>query len=201
MGIPYVIEKTGKEERVYDLYSRLLKDRILFIGEVIEPNMANSVVAQLLFLEANDPNDIYMYINSKGGEVSAGLAIYDTMMYIKPNICTICYGTAASMASVLLAAGTKGKRFALPNSEIMIHQPIGGFHGQVSDIQIQHDNIVSIQKRLYNIYCEHTSKTYEEIERDCNRDNFMTAAEALEYGLIDKILTSKKDITKDIKSE
>jgi ATP-dependent Clp protease protease subunit len=197
MGVPYVIEKSGKEERAYDLYSRLLKDRIVFVGEPIEPNMANSIVAQLLFLEANDPaNDIYMYINSPGGEISAGLSIFDTMMYIKPDISTICYGRAASMGSLLLAAGTKGKRFVLSNSEIMIHQPSGGFQGSVSDIQITHDHIISIQKRLYNIYSEITGKSYEQIKKDCDRDFFMTAKEAVSYGLVDEVLKdSKKNIT------
>ena len=192
-SVPYVIEKSGKEERAYDLYSRLLKDRIIFVGEVIESNMANSIVAQLLFLEASDSvNDIYMYINSPGGEISAGLAIYDTMMYVKPDICTICYGRAASMASILLCAGTKGKRFALSNAEIMIHQPVGGFRGQVSDIQIHHDHIVSIQEKMYNIYCGITGKSFEEIKHDCDRDNFMTAEEAIAYGLIDEIKQTRK---------
>jgi len=196
MGIPYVIEKKGKEERVYDLYSRLLRDRIIFIGEVIESNMANSIVAQLLFLESNDPeSDVYIYVNSPGGEIGAGLAIYDTMNYIKPDISTICYGRAASMASVLLCAGTKGKRYALSSAEIMIHQPVGGFRGQVADIQIHHDHIVSIQTKLYNIYSEITGKPYEQIKNDCDRDFFMTAEEAITYGLVDEILTtSKKDI-------
>lgn len=197
MGIPYVIEKSGKEERAYDLYSRLLKDRIIFVGDVIEPNMANSIVAQLLFLEANDPdNEIYMYINSPGGEINAGLAIFDTMQYIKNDISTLCYGRAASMASVLLCAGKKGKRYILPNAEVMIHQPVGGFRGQVSDIQITHDHIISIQKKLYNIYCEITGKPFEEIKKDCDRDNFMTAEEAISYGLVDEVLKdSKKNIT------
>jgi len=193
MSVPYVIEKDGKKERAYDLYSRLLKDRIVFVGETIESNMANSIVAQLLFLEANDPiNDIYMYINSCGGEISAGLAIYDTMQYIKPDISTICYGRAASMASILLCTGTKGKRFALLNSEIMIHQPVGGFRGQVSDIQIHHDHIISIQENMYNIYCEVTGKSFEEIKNDCDRDNYMTAKEAVEYGLVDEVLLTNK---------
>lgn len=193
MGVPYVIEKTGKEERAYDLYSRLLKDRIVFVGEAIEPNMANSIVAQLLFLEANDPaNDIYMYINSPGGEITAGLSIYDTMMYVKPDVSTICYGRAASMASLLLCAGTKGKRYILPNAEVMIHQPVGGFRGQVSDIQITHDHIVSVQKKLYDIYCEVTGKSFEEIKKDCDRDNFMTAEEAIEYGLVDEMKQKRK---------
>lgn len=200
MGIPYVIEKDGKEERAYDLYSRLLKDRIIFIGEAIEENLANSVVAQLLFLEATDNvSDIYIYINSPGGLITAGLSIYDTMMYVKPDISTICYGSAASMASILLCAGTKGKRYILPNAEVMIHQPLGGFRGQVSDIQIHHDHIVSVQKRLYNIYCEVTGKSFEEIKRDCDRDHYMTAEEAIEYGLVDAISKSRNQKNGDKK--
>jgi len=192
MGVPYVIEKDGKNERAYDLYSRLLKDRIVFIGEEIDERLANSVVAQLLFLEANDPeNDVYIYINSRGGLITAGLSIYDTMMYIKPDICTVCYGMAASMASILLCAGTKGKRYILPNAEVMIHQPLGGFSGQVTDMTIHHDHIISVQKRLYNIYCEVTGKSFEQIKKDCDRDNFMTAEEAIAYGLVDEIKQSR----------
>jgi len=192
MGVPYVIEKDGKNERAYDLYSRLLKDRIVFIGEEIDERLANSVVAQLLFLEANDPeNDVYIYINSRGGLITAGLSIYDTMMYIKPDICTVCYGMAASMASILLCAGTKGKRYILPNAEVMIHQPLGGFSGQVADMTIHHDHIISVQKRLYNIYCEVTGKSFEQIKKDCDRDNFMTAEEAVAYGLVDEIKQSR----------
>jgi len=188
MSIPYVIEKDGKNERVYDLYSRLLKDRVIFIGSKIDDNLANAVVAQLLFLEADDPeNDIYIYINSGGGLVSSGLSIYDTMMYVKNDISTICYGTAASMASILLCAGTKGKRYILPNAEVMIHQPLGGFSGQVSDMTIQHDHIVSTQEKLYNIYCEITGKSFAEIKKDCDRDNYMTAEEAIAYGLVDEV--------------
>lgn len=192
MGVPYVIEKDGKDERAYDLYSRLLKDRIIFIGEEIDERLANSVVAQLLFLEANDPeNDVYIYINSRGGLITAGLSIYDTMMYIKPDICTVCYGMAASMASILLCAGTKGKRYILPNAEVMIHQPLGGFSGQVTDMTIHHDHIISVQKKLYNIYCEVTGKSFEQIKKDCDRDNFMTAEEAIAYGLVDEIKQSR----------
>jgi len=195
MPVPYVIEKDGKQEKFYDLFSRLLRDKIVFIGETIESNMANSVVAQLLFLEANDPEStIRMYINSRGGEITSGLAILDTMNYIKNDVSTLCYGSAASMASLLLAAGTKGKRFILSNAEVMIHQPVGGFRGQVSDIRITHDHIISTQKRLYNIYSEITGKPYEQIKKDCDRDNFMTAEESVEYGLVDEVLkTSKKD--------
>jgi ATP-dependent Clp protease protease subunit len=192
MSIPYVIEKDGKDERVYDLYSRLLKDRVIFVGTVIEEHLANSVVAQLLFLEANDnESDIYMYINSRGGSVTAGMAIYDTMQYVKPDVCTICYGMAASMASVLLCAGAKDKRYILPNAEVMIHQPLGGFEGQVSDMKIRYDHIENTQKRLYNIYCEVTGKDFNTIKADCDRDNYMTAEESIEYGLVDEIKTAR----------
>ncbi|MEA3340244.1 MAG: ATP-dependent Clp protease proteolytic subunit, partial [Chloroflexota bacterium] len=167
-------------------------DRILFIGTDIGEQLANSVVAQLLFLEANDSeSDIYMYINSRGGSVTGGLAIYDTMCYVKPDICTMCYGMAASMASTLLCAGTKGKRFILPNAEVMIHQPLGGFEGQVSDMKIRYDHIENLQKRLYNIYCEMTGKDFETIKADCDRDNFMSAEQAIEYGLVDEIKTAR----------
>jgi ATP-dependent Clp protease protease subunit len=192
MSIPYVIEKDGTDERVYDLYSRLLKDRVIFIGTAINDHVANSVVAQLLFLEANDnESDIYLYINSPGGAVVDGLAIYDTMQYIKPDICTMCYGMAASMASILLCAGTKGKRYILPNAEVMIHQPLGGFSGQVSDMKIRYDHIENLQKRLYNIYCETTGKDFDTIKADCDRDNFLMAEEAIEYGLVDEIKTTR----------
>ena len=188
MSVPYVIEKDGKDERVYDLYSRLLKDRVVFVGTNIEEHLANSVVAQLLFLEANDnESDIYMYINSRGGSVTAGMAIYDTMQYVKPDVCTICYGMAASMASILLCAGAKDKRYILPNAEVMIHQPLGGFEGQVSDMKIRYDHIENLQKRLYNIYCEVTGKDFDTIKADCDRDNFMTAEEAISYGLVDEV--------------
>jgi ATP-dependent Clp protease protease subunit len=190
MSVPYVIEKEGKNEKVYDLYSRLLKDRIIFISEEIDDRMANSVVAQLLFLEVENPElDITLYINSPGGLVTAGLAIYDTMQYIRPDVSTLCFGQAASMASTLLCCGTKGKRFILKSGTVMIHQPIGGFKGQVSDIVIKHDHIVSVQKKLYNIYCEVTGKPFEQIKEDCDRDKYMSAEEAIEYGLVDEILT------------
>lgn len=186
--VPYVIEKDGKDERVYDLYSRLLKDRVVFIGTGINDHVANSVVAQLLFLEANDnESDIYMYINSPGGHVTAGLAIYDTMQYVKPDVCTICYGMAASMASILLCAGAKDKRYILPNAEVMIHQPLGGFEGQVSDMKIRYDHIENLQKRLYNIYCEFTGKSFDEIKEACDRDNYMSAESAIVFGLVDEI--------------
>lgn len=187
--IPYVIEQTGQGERSYDIYSRLLKDRIIFIDREIDDNTASLVVAQLLFLEAEDPEkDINIYINSPGGSVTAGMAIYDTMRYVRPDICTICVGMAASMGAVLLTAGTKGKRFALPNAEIMIHQPLGGAKGQASDIKIQADWMMKTKAKLNRILSECTGKDLDRIEVDTDRDNFMSAAEAAEYGLIDKVL-------------
>ena len=187
--VPYVVEQTGQGERTYDIYSRLLKDRIIFIDEDITEHTASIVVAQLLFLEAQDPEkDINIYINSPGGMVTAGMAIYDTMNFIKPDICTICVGMAASMAAVLLAAGTKGKRYALPNSEIMIHQPLGGFQGQASDIKINADHILGIKNKLNKILSEATGQKLSVIEKDTDRDNYMSAAEAAEYGLIDKVI-------------
>lgn len=187
--IPYVIEQTGQGERSYDIYSRLLKDRIIFIDREIDDNTASLVVAQLLFLEAEDPEkDINIYINSPGGSVTAGMAIYDTMRYVRPDICTICVGMAASMGAVLLTAGTKGKRFALPNAEIMIHQPLGGVKGQASDIKIQADWMMKTKAKLNRILSECTGKELDRIEVDTDRDNFMSAAEAAEYGLVDKVL-------------
>lgn len=187
--VPYVIEQTGQGERSYDIYSRLLKDRIVFIDQPIDDNVASLVVAQLLFLEAEDPTkDINVYINSPGGSVTAGMAIYDTMRYVKPDISTICVGLAASMGAVLLTAGAKGKRFALPNAEIMIHQPLGGTQGQASDIKIQADWMMKTKQKLNNILAECTGNDIEVIERDTDRDNFMSADEAVEYGLIDKVL-------------
>lgn len=191
--IPYVVEQTGNGERSYDIYSRLLKDRIIFIDGEIDESMSSLVVAQLLFLEAEDPdNDINMYINSPGGYVTAGLAIYDTMNYVKPDVSTICVGQAASMAAVLLASGSKGKRFALPNAMIMIHQPLGGAQGQASDIKIQADWMQSTKKRLAKILSKNTGQTIKKIEADTDRDNFMLAYDALDYGLIDKILENKE---------
>ena len=188
MLIPYVIEQTKNGERSYDIYSRLLKDRIIFLSGEINNEMADVAVAQLLFLEAEDPDkDIMLYINSPGGLVTAGMAIYDTMNYIKAPVSTIVIGMAASMAAVLLAAGTKGKRVALPNAEIMIHQPLGGMQGQASDIKIHADHILHTRERLNRILASNTGKPLEIIERDTERDNFMTAAEAAEYGLIDKV--------------
>ncbi|MGQ9843803.1 MAG: ATP-dependent Clp endopeptidase proteolytic subunit ClpP [Spirochaetota bacterium] len=187
--VPIVVEQTARGERAYDIYSRLLKDRIIFIGDAIDDHVASLVIAQLLFLEAEDPDkDIYVYINSPGGIVTSGLAIYDTMQYVKPDVATICLGQAASMASLLLAAGAPGKRSALPNSRIMIHQPMGGFQGQASDIAIHAKEILKIKSKLNEIYAIHTKQPLEKIEKDVDRDYFMDAQEAVEYGLIDKVI-------------
>ncbi len=189
MLIPMVIEQTNRGERAYDIYSRLLKDRIIFIGEPIDDNFANLIIAQLLFLEAEDPEkDINLYVHSPGGMVTAGLAIYDTMQYIKPAIATICVGQAASMGSLLLAAGTKGKRYALPNARIMIHQPSGGFQGQATDISIQAEEIIKIRKRLDEILAKHTGQPVDKIHSDSERDYFMSAEEAQAYGLVDEVI-------------
>lgn len=197
MSIPYVIETKGREERVYDIYSRLLKDRIVFIGFPIEDVMANSVIAQLLFLEADDPErDIFIYLNSPGGVVSAGLAIYDTMQYISCDVATICMGQAASMGAVLLAAGTKGKRSALPNARVMIHQPSGGSQGQASTIEIYTKEILKLKSKINEVLASHTGQSVKKIAKDTDRDYFMTADEALEYGLIDNVLVSKSDLKK-----
>ena len=186
---PIVIENTSYGERSYDIYSRLLKDRIIFLGTEINDNVANAIVAQLLFLEAEDPEeDITMYINSPGGVVTAGMAIYDTMNYIKPDVQTICVGQAASMGAFLLSAGAKGKRFSLENSRIMIHQPLGGTQGQAADIEIHAKEILRLKKKLSEILAENCGKTVEEVYRDTDRDNFMSAEEAVEYGLIDKVI-------------
>jgi ATP-dependent Clp protease protease subunit len=188
--VPIVVEQSSRGERSYDIYSRLLKDRIIFLGSPIDDDVANLVIAQLLFLAAEDPEkDIHLYINSPGGSVTAGLGIYDTMQYIKPDVSTICVGMAASMGSLLLAAGAKGKRYALPNSEVMIHQPLGGVRGQAADIKIHADWILKTKHKLNQIYVERTGQPYEKIERDTDRDFFMSAQEALEYGLIDKVIT------------
>ena len=191
-SIPYVIEQTGRGERAYDIYSRLLKDRIVFLGTEVHDDIANVIVAQLLFLESEDPEkDIHLYINSPGGSVTAGLAIYDTIQYIKSPVSTICVGLAASMSAVLLAGGTKGKRIALPNAEIMIHQPMGGTRGQASDIEIHARNILRTKDRINSILASHTGQNIVKIAADTDRDNFMTADEALTYGLIDKILENR----------
>lgn len=190
--VPYVIEQTSRGERSYDIYSRLLKDRIIFLGEEIDDHVASVVVAQLLFLEAEDPEkDICIYINSPGGSVTAGMAIYDTMQYIKPDVSTICVGMAASMGAFLLSSGTKGKRMALPNAEIMIHQPLGGVKGQASDIKIHADWILKTKEKLNRIMAENSGQDYERVARDTDRDNFMSAEEACQYGLIDKVITSR----------
>ena len=192
MLVPIVIEQTGRGERAYDIYSRLLKDRIIFLGEVIEEHLANLVVAQMLFLESEDPEkDISLYINSPGGSVSAGLGIYDTMQYIKCPVSTICVGQAASMAAVLLAAGTEGKRIALPNSRIMLHQPLGGVQGQATDIEIHAREIKNIRDRLNQIIANHTNQDIEKVARDTDRDFFMSAEEALSYGIVDKVIEKR----------
>ena len=190
--VPYVIEQTSRGERNYDIYSRLLKDRIIFLGEEVNETTASLVVAQLLFLESEDPNkDIHLYINSPGGMVTAGLAIYDTMQYIKCDVSTICIGLAASMGAFLLSGGAKGKRYALPNAEIMIHQPSGGANGQATEIQIAAENILKTKKRLNEILAANTGKPYETIAADTERDNYMSAQEAAEYGLIDSVITHR----------
>ncbi|EJL43914.1 ATP-dependent Clp protease proteolytic subunit [Brevibacillus agri] len=190
--IPTVIEQTNRGERAYDIYSRLLKDRIIFLGTPINDTVANIVVAQLLFLQAEDPEkDIHLYINSPGGSITAGMAIYDTMHFIKPDVSTICIGMAASMGAFLLAAGTKGKRYALPNSEVMIHQPLGGAQGQASDIEIAAKRILKMRDHLNTILAERTGQPLERIQKDTDRDNFLSAQEAVEYGLIDKVITSE----------
>lgn len=188
MLIPIVVEQTSRGERAYDIYSRLLKDNIIFIGDEIDDHLANLVIAQMLFLEAEDPQrDIWLYINSPGGLITAGLAIYDTMQFVKPDINTICIGQAASMAAILLAAGTKGKRFALPHSRVIIHQPLGGVSGQATDIDIHAKEILRMRELLFEILNKHTGKPIDEIRKDCERDFIMTAENALEYGLIDTI--------------
>ncbi len=188
--IPYVVEQTGRGERSYDIYSRLLKDRIIMLSGEVNDQVASSIVAQMLFLEAQDPDkDIYFYINSPGGVITSGLSIYDTMNYIKPDIVTICIGQAASMGAFLLSSGTKGKRYALPNARIMIHQPSGGAQGQSTDIQIHAKEIQRLKDRLNEILAEQTGKTVKRLEKDTERDNFMSTEEAVEYGLIDKVLT------------
>lgn len=191
--VPMVIEQTNRGERSYDIYSRLLKDRIIFLGEEVNDVSASLIVAQLLFLEAEDPDkDISLYINSPGGSITAGMAIYDTMQYIKCDVSTICIGMAASMGAFLLAAGAKGKRFALPNSEIMIHQPLGGMQGQATDIKIHADRIIKMKETLNTILSERTGQTLEQITKDTERDNFMTSYQAKEYGLVDEVIEKRK---------
>ena len=195
--VPTVIEQSGRGERAFDIYSRLLKERIIFLVGPVDDHTATLVVAQLLFLESENPDkDIYFYINSPGGSVTAGMSIYDTMKFIKPDVQTLCLGQAASMGAFLLSAGTKGKRFALPNSRIMIHQPLisGGLGGQASDIEIHARDLLKLKEKLNKILADHTGKSIEEVERDTDRDNFMSAQEAMEYGLIDKVITSRNDV-------
>jgi len=193
---PTVIEKVPGGERAYDIYSRLLKDRIIFLGSAINDQVANSVIAQLLFLESENPKkDIIMYIQSPGGHVTAGLAIYDTMQYIRPDVVTVCIGMAASMGAVLLTGGAKGKRFSLPNAEIMIHQPLGGVEGQAADIAIHAAHIVKMRERLNKIIAKHSGQLLKQVEKDTDRDNFLTAEEALKYGLIDKIVSKRPEVT------
>lgn len=192
--IPIVIEQTGRTERAYDIYSRLLKDRIIFVGTAIDDMVANIVIAQLLFLQTEDPDkDIHLYINSPGGIVSSGLAIYDTLQYVKPDIATYCLGQAASMGALLLSSGTKGKRFALPNSRIMLHQPMGGFHGQATDIEIHAREILRMKDTLNKILSFHTGQALEKIQADTDRDFFMSGDEAKEYGIVDEVISSMKE--------
>ena len=193
--VPMVVEQSSRGERAYDIYSRLLKERIIFVVGSVEDYMANVIIAQILFLESEDPNkDISIYINSPGGSVSSGMAIYDTMQFCKPDISTLCIGQAASMGAVLLAGGTSGKRFALPNSRVMIHQPLGGFQGQSTDIQIHAQEIQKVRDNLNSILSKHTGNDINKISKDTDRDNFMNAIEAKDYGIIDKVLESRKDI-------
>jgi ATP-dependent Clp protease protease subunit len=190
--IPIVIEQSSRGERAFDIYSRLLRDRIIFLGTAVTDDVANVIIAQMLFLESEDPDkDIYFYINSPGGLVTAGLAIYDTMQYIKPDVSTLCMGQAASMAAVLLAAGVRGKRYALPHVRIMLHQPMGGFQGQATDVDIQAREILRLREELNGILMDHTGKTYEQIQRDTDRDFFMSGEQAKEYGLVDEVITRR----------
>ncbi|EQM49048.1 ATP-dependent Clp endopeptidase, proteolytic subunit ClpP [Vibrio parahaemolyticus VPCR-2010] len=190
--VPMVVEQTSRGERSYDIYSRLLKERVIFLTGQVEDHMANLVVAQLLFLESENPDkDIFLYINSPGGSVTAGMSIYDTMQFIKPNVSTVCMGQACSMGAFLLAGGAAGKRYVLPNSRVMIHQPLGGFQGQASDIQIHAQEILTIKQKLNNLLAEHTGQPLEVIERDTDRDNFMSAEQAVEYGIVDAVLSHR----------
>lgn len=200
--VPVVVEQSARGERSYDIYSRMLKDRVIFLTGQVEDHMADLIVAQLLFLESDDPDkDIYLYINSPGGVVTAGLAIYDTMQYIKPDVCTLCLGQAASMGSFLLSGGAKGKRFALPNSSIMIHQPLGGFQGQATDIMIHARQTQRVKDTLNSIIAKNTGKSMEEVVEATERDNFLTAQEALDFGLIDKVITNRAEINTESKDQ
>lgn len=201
--VPMVVEQTAKGERSYDIYSRLLKENVIFLVGQVEDHMANLIVAQMLFLEAENPEkDIFLYINSPGGSVTAGMAIYDTMNFIKPNVSTVCIGQAASMGAFLLSAGEKGKRYCLPNSRVMIHQPLGGFQGQASDFEIHAKEILSIKEKMNRLMAEHTGQDYEKVAQDTDRDNFLSATDAMEYGLIDQVLSSRPDASQaDTKSD
>lgn len=200
--VPMVVEQTSRGERSYDIFSRLLKERIIFLAGPVNDTMSTLIVAQLLFLEAEDPEkDIYMYINSPGGVVTSGLAIYDTMQYIKPDVATLCVGQAASMGSLLLTAGAKGKRYCLPNSRVMIHQPSGGFRGQATDIEIHAQEILSLKKRLNKMYVKHTGNELPVVEQAMERDNFMSSETAKKFGLIDKVITSRADFKKEVKKK
>jgi len=193
--VPIVVEQTGRGERAYDIFSRLLKDRIVFVGSPIDDAIANLVIAQMLFLEAEDPDrDIFLYLNTPGGSVSSGLAIYDTMQYIKPDVVTTCMGQASSMGAVLLAAGARGKRGALPNSRIMIHQPMGGSQGQAADIEIYTKEILTLREKLYDILARHTGQPLEKVKKDCDRNYFMSAEEAREYGIVDEVIEKRKEV-------
>ncbi|MCK5230646.1 MAG: ATP-dependent Clp endopeptidase proteolytic subunit ClpP [Desulfobulbaceae bacterium] len=199
--IPMVVEQSPRGERAYDIYSRLLKERIIFLGTEVNDDVANVIIAQLLFLEADDPDkDITFYINSPGGSVSAGLAIYDTMQYVKSDIATLCMGQASSMGALILAAGAKGKRYSLPNARILIHQPLGGFHGQASDIDIHAKEILKTRDRLNRILAEHTGQKIRSIARDTERDNFMSAEQAMKYGIVDKVLVKRETLDKEEES-
>ena len=196
--VPMVVEQTAKGERSYDIYSRLLKENVIFLVGQVEDHMANLIVAQMLFLEAENPDkDIFLYINSPGGSVTAGMAIYDTMNFIKPDVSTVCVGQAASMGAFLLSGGAKGKRYCLPNARVMIHQPLGGFQGQASDFEIHAKEILSIKEKLNRLMAEHTGQPYETVANDTDRDNFLSATEAMEYGLIDQVLSSRMDAILD----
>lgn len=196
--VPMVVEQTAKGERSYDIYSRLLKENVIFLVGQVEDHMANLIVAQMLFLEAENPEkDIFLYINSPGGSVTAGMAIYDTMNFIKPNVSTVCIGQAASMGAFLLSAGEKGKRYCLPNSRVMIHQPLGGFQGQASDFEIHAKEILSIKEKMNRLMAKHTGQDYEKVAQDTDRDNFLSANDAVEYGLIDQVLSSRPDTKSD----
>ena len=195
--VPMVVEQTARGERSYDIYSRLLKENVIFLVGQVEDHMANLIVAQMLFLEAENPEkDIFLYINSPGGSVTAGMAIYDTMNFIKPDVSTVCVGQAASMGAFLLSAGAKGKRYCLPNSRVMIHQPLGGFQGQASDFEIHAKEILSIKEKLNRLMADHTGQDYDKVARDTDRDNFLSAQEAKDYGLVDSVMASRDDVLK-----